>query len=149
MHLSKLYSLPVERVDGRRRGYVLSAICSGGAIAALFCADENEREFYVVPQDIVRASDCILYRAESRQKVRGTALRLNLPAYDCRGRFLGHAEDYTVKKFVLGSCLISGRSYSVRRLSIGDAVIVGCRDGAAVAIAAKDMFLQAVVGGTQ
>ena len=28
-------------------------------------------------------------------------------------------------------------------------VIVGCRDGAAAAIAAKDMFLQAVVGGTQ
>lgn len=149
MNLSKLYSLPAERMDGKRQGYVIAAIKEGEGIAALLCADSNEREFLIEPGEIVRTGDSIVYRTESKRRIKGTVLRLNMPCYDERGRFLGHIEDYTLRQYTLKSCIVGGKSYPAARLCLGDIALIRGRDGAAAAIAAKDMFLEAVMGEDQ
>lgn len=149
MNLSKLYTLSAERMDGRRRGYVIAAIKEGDGIAALLCVDENEREFFIEPDSIVRAADSIVYRTEGKRRGRRGTLRLNVPCYDEYGRFMGYIEDYTMKQFALKSCVIGGKNYPAERVCLGDIALLKGKDSAAAAIAAKDMFLEAVVGGCQ
>lgn len=146
MNLSKLYALPAERVDGKRRGYVLAAIKEGAGIAALLCADENEREFFIEPDKIVRTADAIVYQTEGKKRTRRGALRLNAPCYDECGNFLGYIEDYVLKQFEIKSCVINGKSYPAERVCLGDIAILKDKNGTAAAIAAKDMFLEAVMG---
>ena len=148
MTVSKLYSLPVERVDGKRRGYVLAVIREGDGIAALACADDKEREFFIEPDKIVRTADAIIYQTEGVKRSKRGALRLNMPCYDERGKFLGYAEDFTLKAFALKNCIIDGKAYPCERVCLGDIAVLKDRDNTAAAIAAKDMFLEAVVGGT-
>ncbi len=146
MTLSKLYSLPVERVDGKRRGYILAVLKEGDGIAALACADENEREFFVDADRIIRTADSVIYSAEGGRRAKRNVLKLNTPCYDERGKFLGHATDYTLKGLSLRSCIIDGKSYPAERVCLGDAAVVKDRDSSPAAIAAKDMFLEAVLG---
>ena len=73
MTVSKLYALPAERVDGKRQGYVTAVLREGERVCAIKCADENEREFFISPDDVMRTADAIIYRAEGkkmRQKAR-------------------------------------------------------------------------------
>lgn len=146
MTLSKLYSLPVERVDGKRRGYILAVLREGDSICCLCCADENEREFFVSADKIVRASDRIIYGTECAKKARKNVLRLNLPCYDERGKFLGYAEDYILSALTLKSCRVNGKSYPADRVCCTDVAVLRDKNNTPAAIAAKDMFLEAVVG---
>ncbi len=148
MTVSKLYSLPAERLDGKRRGYVIAVLKEGDGVAALLCADENEREFFVDSDKIVRAADRIIYRGEGARRGAGQVLRLNVPCFDERGKLIGRVEDYILKSYALKSCIINGRSYPAARVCLGDAAILKDRDDAPAAMAAKDMFLEAVMGGS-
>ena len=47
MTLNELYRMKVERMDGRRSGYILRALAEGTDIRTLVCADEDEREFAI------------------------------------------------------------------------------------------------------
>lgn len=147
MKLSELYSLPVERVDGKRHGYILSALREGTIISALRCADENEREFFISTDKIVRAGDRIVYDRECPKPAKKSVLRLNQPCYDERGKFTGYAEDYILSGFALRSCRVDGKSYSASRICWGDVVMLCEKNDAPAAIAAKDMFLDAVMNG--
>lgn len=149
MTVSKLYSLPVERVDGKRRGYVLAVIKEGDGVGAIACADENEREFYIEPKGIIRAADRIIYQTECAKRTRKNTIRLNLPAYDGRGKFMGYAEDFTLKDYTFKNCIINGRTYQAERVMLGDIALLCDKNDAPAAIAAKDMFLEAIVGGAQ
>ena len=147
MTVSKLYALPAERVDGKRQGYVTAVLREGERVCAIKCADENEREFFIQPDDVMRTADAIIYRAEGKKCAKKPALRLNIAGYDGRGNFLGFVEDYVLSSYRIKSCIIGGKSYPFERVCLGDIAIVTDKNSAPAAIAAKDMFLQAVVGG--
>ncbi len=147
MNISKLYELPVQRVDGKRRGYVLAVLREGDGVAAIACADENEREFFVDARSIVRLSDAIIYQTEGAKRTKKNVLRLNVPCYDERGKFLGYVEDYILKSCSVKSCVIASRSYPAGRVCLGDVAVLRDKNSTPAAIAAKDMFLEAVVGG--
>ncbi len=149
MTVSKLYSLPAERVDGKRRGYVIAVLKEGDGVCALLCADENEREFYIDCDKIVRAADRIIYQTEGARRTKRQVIRLNLPCFDERGKFLGHAEDFILKSYAIKSCIIDGKSYPFERVCLGDIAVLRDKNNTPAAIAAKDMFLEAVVGGNQ
>lgn len=55
-------------------------------MCAIKCADENEREFFISPDDVMRTADAIIYRAEGKNAPK-PALRLNIAGYDGRGNF--------------------------------------------------------------
>ena len=148
MTVDKLYSLPVERIDGKKRGYVLAVLREGARVCALACADENEREFFVDCRDAVRVADCVIYEKEGAKRSRKSALRLNVPCYDERGRYLGAVQDFTLRKFDIKSCSVNGKSYPFERLRLGDVALLADKNSMPAAIAAKDMFLQAVVGAS-
>lgn len=74
------------------------------------------------------------------------ALRLNIAGYDGRGNFLGFLEDYVLSSYRIKSCIIGGKATPLSALA-WDIAIVTDKNNAPAAIAAKDMFLQAVVGG--
>ena len=149
MNLSRLYTMTVERVDGKRHGYVIAAIREGDGVAALLCADENECEFFIEPDGIVRMSDSIVYRTEGKRRGRRGTMRLNVPCYNEYGRFMGYIEDYVMKQLTLKTCVIAGKNYPAERICVGDIALLKSKNDTAAAIAAKDMFLEAVVGGCQ
>ncbi len=145
MTASKIYALEAERMDGKRRGVVLALLCGEEGGVTLKCADSEEREFYIPREAIMRISGSVLYRTECAKRAAKSVLRLNAPCFDERGAFMGLAEDYVLKGMTVKSVIINGKSYPAARFSAGDVVIVKRRDISPAALAAKDMFIDAVL----
>ena len=144
MTVLKLYSMPVVRVDGKKRGYILAVMNAGGEIL-LKCADENEREFFINPRSIVRTGGEIVFDRECKREPHAAPLRLNAPCFDGQGNYRGAFEDCALKNYALKTFLIGGKRYPAERVAAGDVLILRDKSDAPAAIAAKDLFLSAVM----
>lgn len=146
MTLNELYRMKVERMDGRRSGYVLRALAEGTDIRTLVCADEDEREFAIDTDKIINSDGRIVYERECPKPSRRNTLRAGTACFDERGKFLGMINDYNLNRFRVVSANVSGRKLPFDRLHVKDVAVFCDRTGAPTALAAKDMFLSAIVG---
>ncbi|MGN0818738.1 MAG: hypothetical protein ACI4L9_07190 [Candidatus Coproplasma sp.] len=146
MKLSELYGMQVEKLNSRRRGYILQAFADGEKISHLICCDEKENEFCITAENIISLNQCLIYRNESKGIKNGGALRLGAPCCDERGKILGVTQDYVLSGLNLRCALIGGKRYAYSRIVAGDVVIVKDKASPDVSasLAARDMFIGAI-----
>ena len=147
MKLSELYGMQVEKINSKRRGYVLKAFAEGDKISHIVCSDADENEFCVAAKDILSANNCIIYRNESRFMRKNRALRLGAPCFNERGKILGVIKDYTLNGLTIKSVQIGEKSYSYSRVIAGDAVIIKdkAKPDVSASLVVRDMFINATL----
>lgn len=146
MKLSELYGMQVEKINSKRRGYVLCACAEGDKITRIVCCDGQENEFCIAAEDVISMNDGIVYANERKLTRRNGALRLGAPCFDERGKCLGVTQDFVLNGLTVKSAQIGEKIYAFNRLVTGDAVIIkdkGKPDVAA-SLAARDLFIGAV-----
>lgn len=123
MKISSVYGKEVLSTEGRR-GYVISVHGEGGKLGCFICADENEREFILDIDDVVKFGETIIFRESERRTVPMAAVRLGRPVFDEKGIYLGALEDFTFNGNRLTNAKIGKKNYPAEGLICGDAVIL-------------------------
>lgn len=151
MKLSELYGMQVEKINSKRRGYVLCAYAENDKLSHLVCCDGEENEFCVAADDVISMNNCVIYRSECKRIAKKSALRLGAPCCDERGKILGVTQDYTLNGLNVKSARIGGKNYAFSRLVTGDVVIVKDKNkpDVAASITARDLFIGAVCDAPQ
>ena len=130
--------------DGKVSGCVLSAVRCGNALLGFICCDGQEREFFAEGGDLIVHEDKLYFKEAGKTPKNCKNLRLGNPVYSHCGKFLGHAEDFSVKGGKIAYMTVGNKKYSFDSLQIGDAVIVD--DGRArTEVKAKDLLIGAML----
>lgn len=141
MKISKLYGRRIEGGEGRADGTILGVDFDGTKICGILAADDEQREFYVVADDLVLKRNAS-YKTATKKPASFNGLKLGRAAYSEDGIFLGYLEDITTDNLTLSKAKIGAKSYSFDSLIMGDVIIV--RGKRYAEIAAKDMFIDAL-----
>lgn len=123
MKISSVYGKSVVSMAGKR-GYVISVLAEGAKLISLTCADENEREFHVGAEQVIKFGEEITFRGDPSSPACGTPLRLGRAVYDERGNYLGILEDFTFSGNRLQKAKIGKKNYPAEGLMFGDVVIM-------------------------
>lgn len=143
MKVSEIYGKPVERIDGKKRGYILGISRAGDRIEGYICCNENETEFFAAHDTARFKGEIAIVSKTGKPTKRGDGLKLGYAVYTENGKFLGHVDDYTVKKDRILYAHVGKRKIRFNSLSFGDVAIVKSAEPVAE-IAAKDMFIDAL-----
>lgn len=123
MKISSVYGQEVLSTEGKR-GYVLSVHAEGGKIGCFICADENEKEFVLNIEDVVKFGEPIIFREGNGETRIMPPVRLGRPVFDEKGVYLGALEDFTFNGSKLINAKIGKKNYPAEGLVCGDAIIL-------------------------
>lgn len=123
MKLSTIYGKSVVSMAGRR-GYVISVLAEGAKLMWLTCADENEREFHVAVEHVIKFGEDITFRGDPSPSAQGTPIRLGRAVYDEKGGCLGILEDFTFSGNRLQKAKIGKKNYPAEGLIHGDVILM-------------------------
>lgn len=123
MKISELYGKTVRSTAGKR-GYVIAVKANGNKLECLVCADENENEFTVDINNVIKFGDTVIFNDRESAMKSATSVRLGRASYDESGKYLGNLEEYHFEGNTLLKAKIGKKNYSAEELTCGDAVIV-------------------------
>lgn len=123
MKISEIYGKTVESTTGKR-GYVITVKANGDKLECLICADENENEFMIDINNVIKFGDRIIFNDRESAIKSATPLRLGRASFDERGKYLGNLEEYVFEGSMLLKAKIGKKNYPAEELICGDAVIV-------------------------
>lgn len=123
MKISELYGKTVESTAGKR-GYVLSVKASGNRLECLICADEEENEFTVDINSVLKFGNIIVFEDRESAIKSSKPLRLGRASFDESGNYLGNLDEYLFNGKTLLKAKIGKKNYPAAELVCGDAVIV-------------------------
>lgn len=144
MKLSRIFGMQAVSRDGKTRGYVMTVLRRGGAIDGYICSTERETEFFIDGRDATVRGDKLFFNEALKAPKTGKKIRLGYPVYSHLGKFLGHAEDFTVKDGKITYMTVGKRKFDFDALEIGDVVIVG-DTRVRTEVIAKDMLIDTVL----
>lgn len=147
MKISGLYGKRAQSADKKISGTILGISCIGDRIEGYICCDESEREFFALSEGARCGKDVMRFEKTGKESGKGFRLRLGLPVYSCKGKFLGNVEECTAtgNKLTLVRC--KKTQYPFSKMTFGDVVILKCGDTDCAQDEAKDMFISAICGG--
>lgn len=123
MKISEIYGKTVESTTGKR-GYVISIKANADRLECLVCADENESEFTVDINNVVKFGDRIIFNDRESAIKSAAPVRLGKASFDEKGKYLGVLEEYVFEGNTLLTAKIGRKKYPAEELTCGDAVIV-------------------------
>lgn len=123
MKISEIYGKTVESTTGKR-GYVITVKANGEKLECLICADENENEFTVDINNIIKFGDRIIFNDRESAMKSAVPVRLGRASFDECGKYLGNLEEYLFEGNTLLKAKIGRKNYPAEELICGDAVIV-------------------------
>lgn len=123
MKISEIYGKPVESTAGKR-GYVITIKANGNKLECIVCADEDENEFTVDINNIVKFGDTIIFNDRESAIKSATPIRLGKAGFDEYGKYLGNLNEYLFEGNTLLKAKIGKKNYPAGELICQDAVIV-------------------------
>ena len=123
MKISEIYGKRVESTTGKN-GYVITVKANGKRLECLICADENESEFTVDINNVVKFGETIIFNDRESAIKSAVPLRLGRASFDEGGKYLGNLEEYLFEGNTLLKAKIGKKNYPAEELVCGDAVIV-------------------------
>lgn len=123
MKISEIYGKRVESTTGKR-GYVIAVKANGNKLECLICADENENEFTVDINNVLKFGEAIIFNDRESAIKSALPLRLGRASFDESGKYLGNLEEYLFEGNTLLKAKIGKKNYPAEELVCGDAVIV-------------------------
>lgn len=123
MKISEIYGKTVKSTAGKR-GYVITALANGEKLECLICADENENEFTVDINNVIKFGDTIIFNDRESAIKAALPIRLGRASFDEYGKYLGNLEEYLFDGNKLLKAKIGKKNYPAEELVCGDAVIV-------------------------
>ena len=144
MKASQIFCMQIASEDKKKRGYVLAVSCVKDMIEGYICCDERENEFFAESAGTKFSNGSATFLLTGKENKKGYRLRLGQPLYTDNGRFLGHVDDFTIKGNRITFAHSGKRKFAFDRLVFNDVAILKS-DGASAEIAAKDMFIGAIL----
>lgn len=123
MKISEIYGKRVESTAGKS-GYVIAIKANGQILECLICADENENEFTVDINNIVKFGEVIIFNDRESAIKSALPIRLGRAGFDECGKYLGNLEEYLFEGNTILKAKIGKKNYPAEGLVCGDAVIV-------------------------
>lgn len=123
MKISEIYGKTVESTTGKK-GYVITVKANGDKLECLICADENENEFTVDINNVVKFGERIIFNDRESAIKSAVPVRLGRASFDESGKYLGNLEEYLFEGATLLRAKIGKKNYPAEELVCGDAVIV-------------------------
>lgn len=123
MKISEIYGKTVQSTTGKR-GYVITVKANGDRLECLVCADEDENEFVVDINNVVKFGNPIIFNDRESAIKSAVALRLGRASFDEMGKYLGNLEEYLFDGKTLLKAKIGKKNYPAEELVCGDAVLV-------------------------
>ena len=123
MKISEIYGKTVESTAGKR-GYVITVKANGDRLECLVCADEDENEFTVDVNNIVKYGETIIFNDRESAIKSAIPIQLGRASFDECGKYLGNLNEYSFEGNTLLKAKIGKKNYPAGELICGDAVIV-------------------------
>ncbi len=123
MKISEIYGKTVESTTGKK-GYVISIRANADKLECLVCADENENEFLIDINNVIKFGDRIIFNDRESAMKAAAPIRLGRAGFDEYGKYLGTLEEYLFEDDTLLKAKIGKKNYPAEELVCGDAVIV-------------------------
>lgn len=123
MKISEIYGKTVKSTTGKR-GYVIAVKVNREKLECLVCADDDENEFTVDINNVVKFGDMIIFNDRESAIKSAVPLRLGRASFDECGKYLGNLEEYLFEGNTLLKAKIGKKNYPAEELVCGDAVIV-------------------------
>lgn len=123
MKISSVYGKEIISTDGKQ-GYVLSVHANGTQLRYLLCADENEKEFTVDVNSVVKFGERIVYKESGFIPEPAPSVRLGRAVFDEKGAFVGVLSDLVFEGNRLEKAKIGKKNYPAEGLVYGDAAIL-------------------------